>query len=37
MSFADWIGRELRASDPLDEALANRWLTTFDLPAPTPA
>ena len=37
MSFADWIGRETRAGDRLDEALARRWLATFDLPAPTPA
>ncbi len=32
--FEAWIGREQRASDRLDEALAARWLATFDLPAP---
>lgn len=37
MSFADWIGRETRAGDRLDEALAKRWLASFDLPTPTPA
>ncbi len=29
-----WIGREARAADRLDEALAARWLATLDLPAP---
>lgn len=31
MSYEAWIGREVRASDRLDEALAKRWLATFDL------
>lgn len=35
MSYEDWIGREMRAADRLDEALAARWLATFDLPAPS--
>ncbi|MEL7188664.1 MAG: MaoC family dehydratase N-terminal domain-containing protein [Pseudomonadota bacterium] len=34
--FADWLGREMRSSDRLDEALANRWLATFDLPLANP-
>ncbi|MEL6738265.1 MAG: MaoC family dehydratase N-terminal domain-containing protein, partial [Pseudomonadota bacterium] len=29
--FDAWIGREARSSDRLDEALARRWLATFDL------
>ena len=29
-----WIGRELRAEDRLDPALAARWLATFDLAPP---
>jgi 3-methylfumaryl-CoA hydratase len=33
--FNAWIGRETRAEDRLDEALADRWLATFDLPPPT--
>lgn len=37
MSFEAWIGREQRATDRLDEALATRWLATFDLPMPNPA
>ena len=37
MSFEAWIGREQRTSDTLDEALAARWLATFDLPTPSPA
>lgn len=37
MSFEPWIGREQRATDRLDEALAARWLATFDLPHPRPA
>jgi 3-methylfumaryl-CoA hydratase len=37
MSFDAWIGREVRASDRLDESLAARWLATFDLPRPRPA
>ncbi|MDT8279870.1 MAG: MaoC family dehydratase N-terminal domain-containing protein [Erythrobacter sp.] len=37
MSFAAWIGREQRAKDRLDEALAARWLANFDLPRPHPA
>lgn len=32
--FSAWIGREARAEDRLDEALAARWLATFDLPPP---
>lgn len=34
--FSAWIGREQRAGDRLDEALAERWLATFDLPRPHP-
>ena len=30
MSFEAWIGREVRASDRLDETLAARWHATFD-------
>ena len=37
MNFDAWIGREQRAKDRLDEALAERWLATFDLPRPHPA
>ncbi|MDP2131292.1 MAG: MaoC family dehydratase N-terminal domain-containing protein [Erythrobacter sp.] len=37
MSFDAWIGREVRASDRLDEGLAARWLATFDLARPSPA
>ena len=37
MSWDSWIGREARASDRLDEALAARWLATFDLETPSPA
>ena len=37
MTFAAWIGREVRAADRLDEGLAARWLATFDLPRPRPA
>ncbi|PKP66179.1 MAG: hypothetical protein CVT87_01505, partial [Alphaproteobacteria bacterium HGW-Alphaproteobacteria-9] len=36
MSFGAWIGREVRASDRLDEGLAARWLATFDLARPHP-
>lgn len=32
--FSAWIGRETRAEDRLDEALAARWLATFDLSSP---
>jgi 3-methylfumaryl-CoA hydratase len=32
--FSAWIGRETRAEDRLDEALAVRWLATFDLSSP---
>lgn len=32
-----WIGREVRQGDRLDEALATRWLATFDLARPQPA
>lgn len=35
--FSAWVGREIRASDRLDEGLAARWLATFDLPRPHPA
>ena len=31
-----WIGREVRQGDRLDEALARRWLATFDLARPQP-
>lgn len=37
MNFDAWIGREVRASDRLDDELAARWLATFDLPRPHPA
>ncbi len=37
MSFERWIGRKHSASDRLGEALAARWLATFDLPTPDPA
>jgi len=36
MNYEAWIGREVRASDRLDEGLATRWLATFDLPRPHP-
>jgi 3-methylfumaryl-CoA hydratase len=36
MSFDAWIGRENRATDRLDEGLAQRWLATFDLARPHP-
>ena len=36
MTFEAWIGREQRATDRLDEALAGRWLATFDLAKPHP-
>jgi len=29
-----WIGREVRSGDQLDEALARRWLASFDCGAP---
>lgn len=32
--WSDWIGREQRSADRLDEALAARWLATLDLDAP---
>lgn len=32
--WSDWIGREARAAERLDEALAARWLATLDLTAP---
>ena len=32
--WADWIGREQRAADRLDPALAARWYATFDHGAP---
>ncbi len=35
--FSAWIGREARARDRLDDALALRWLAAFDLPEPQPA
>ncbi len=34
MNFDEWIGREMRSADRLDEALAARWLATFDLEPP---
>lgn len=37
MNFDNWIGRETRATDRLDEGLAARWLATFDVDAPKPA
>ncbi|MEA1618921.1 MaoC family dehydratase N-terminal domain-containing protein [Erythrobacter sp. T5W1-R] len=37
MSFDAWIGREQRAKDRLGDALAARWLATFDRPRPRPA
>ena len=37
MTFEAWIGREQSAADRLDEALAARWLATFDLARPHPA
>ncbi|AWW73408.1 hypothetical protein CD351_03080 [Erythrobacter sp. KY5] len=37
MTYGKWVGREIRAADRLDEALAARWLATFDLPTPRPA
>ena len=36
-AFEAWIGREARASDRLDEALAARWLATFDRSIPQDA
>ncbi|MBB3034175.1 FAS1-like dehydratase domain-containing protein [Alteriqipengyuania lutimaris] len=36
--WSDWVGREARAADRLDEALAARWLATLDRSPPeTPA
>jgi 3-methylfumaryl-CoA hydratase len=35
--FSAWVGRETSAKDRLDDALAARWLATFDLPKPHPA
>lgn len=35
--WSDWIGREQRSADRLDEALAARWLATLDLGAPAGA
>ena len=32
--WSDWIGREARAAERLDESLAARWLATLDLAAP---
>ena len=37
MTFEAWIGREQSAKDRLDDALAARWLATFDLARPHPA
>jgi 3-methylfumaryl-CoA hydratase len=37
MSWESWIGREIRQSDRLGDALAARWLATFDLAKPKPA
>jgi 3-methylfumaryl-CoA hydratase len=36
MNFEAWIGRETNARDRLGDALAARWLATFDLPRPHP-
>lgn len=36
MNYEAWIGREQRATDRLDEGLADRWLATFDLRRPNP-
>jgi 3-methylfumaryl-CoA hydratase len=36
MNFEAWVGRETRATDRLDEGLADRWLATFDLARPHP-
>ena len=36
MGFDQWIGREQRAKDRLDDGLAHRWLATFDLARPHP-
>ncbi|MEL6237882.1 MAG: MaoC family dehydratase N-terminal domain-containing protein [Pseudomonadota bacterium] len=33
-AFDAWIGREMRATDRLDESLARRWLATFDKTPP---
>jgi len=35
--WSDWIGREQRSADRIDEALAARWLATLDLSAPAGA
>ncbi|MEM8724375.1 MAG: MaoC family dehydratase N-terminal domain-containing protein [Pseudomonadota bacterium] len=35
--FEAWIGRQQTATDRLEEAHAERWLATFDLPRPQPA
>ncbi len=35
--FDAWIGREMHATDRLDEGLAARWLATFDRDMPEPA
>lgn len=35
--WKDWIGREEQRRDRIDEALAARWLATFDREAPTGA
>jgi 3-methylfumaryl-CoA hydratase len=36
MNYEAWIGREQRATDRLDEGLADRWLATFDRARPHP-
>ena len=36
-NIVDWIGREQRAADRLDPALAARWCATFDRDAPAGA
>lgn len=33
--WSGWVGRESHAEDRLDEALARRWLATFDRDAPS--
>ncbi len=36
MTYDTWIGREINSRDRLDDALAARWLATFDLARPHP-
>lgn len=37
IDWSDWVGREARAADRLDESLAARWLATLDRAAPQDA